>query len=324
MSNEKLDSMMRKITALLSRADHPNTPEEEASSARAMAERLMQKYRIEESELIASGALNDELYKPGSKIIVMCPAESPFYNNYYNMLYYIAQHAGIRLHYKWGSDPDTGVYSLCGVMVGYEADIRFAETLYNNARLIFADRMEPKPKPDLSDMDNVYRLRSAGMERIKIAKIMGWGDTGSATAKVTNLYKKACKARGEEPALTGRGVSVSAYKEAYARAFTNTLYTNLTNARNAAAQEGGAGTLVLADRKERVDEAFYKLYPQLRPDNLPKNRSASASRRSGWTAADQRRYERQFSKAGQAGANAGKRAANEVDVQGRKGPGAIK
>jgi hypothetical protein len=322
MSNEKLDSMMRKINALLNRADHPNTPPEEADSARSMAERLMNKYRIEEEDLIKSGALNDEVSTPGHKIIIVCPADSPYYNTYYTVLHWVGKHCGIRVHHQWGADPESGAYSLLGVLVGYEADIRYAETLFNNARMIFADRMEPKPKPDLSDMDNVYRMRSAGMERIKIAKIMGYGDTNSATAKVTNLYKKACKARGEDPTLTGRGTSVTAYKEAYMTSFTNTLYNNLLNARNAAAQ-GGGGALVLHDRKERVDEAFYQMYPGLRPSNTPATTKGKVSRRSGWTAADERRWRRQQSAAGQAGSNAGKRAANEVNVQGHKAPGRI-
>lgn len=41
MSNDKLENMKRRITALLDRAEHPNTNEHEAASAREKAEELM-------------------------------------------------------------------------------------------------------------------------------------------------------------------------------------------------------------------------------------------------------------------------------------------
>jgi hypothetical protein len=319
MSNQKLDDMMRKVSGLLAKADDPASTEEEADACRATAEKIMRKYRIEESMLIESGALTEEGHTPGSKVVVVCNSDSPYMNTYYAIMDYVTQHTGCRMAYNWGLDPEGGQYSLLATLVGYEADIRFSEALFMNARLIFADRMEPKPKPDLSDEDNVYRLRSSGMERIKIAKVMGWGDTGSATAKVTRLYKAACKARGEDPTLTGRSMSVTAFREAYATGFTAELYSRLYRARNAA---GGGGELVLANRKETVDEAFYRLYPHKRPGKEPV-KATKATKAYRWTAKDEARYRRANGAAGQAGSQAGKRAASEVDVSGRKRPGQL-
>jgi hypothetical protein len=314
----KLDDMMRKITSLLARADHPNTPEPEADSARAMAERLMKKYRIEESELIKSGALIGEQFKPGSKVMPVTPTESPYLQTYWTLAVFIAQHCGVRIANAW--NVIDGVAMLTATLVGYEADIRYAEVLFQNARIIFAERMEPKPDSSLSDEDNVYRMRSAGMERIRIAKLMGYGDTTSATAKVTRLYKKACAARGEDPTLTGRDMSVSVFREEYAASFTSEVWNRLRKARDAADSTGGE--LVLADRKENVDEAFYSLFPHLRPSDVP----ATSSRKVKpfkWTAADQRRAERRAGAAGQAGSRAGKAAAAEIDYGGTKPPGRL-
>lgn len=318
MSNEKLDSMMRKVSGLLAKADDPATTEPEADSCRATAERIMRKYRIEESMLIEAGALNEEVTKPGWKVVTVAPAASPYYNAYYRMMVYVAEHTGCRMAYSWGPSND-GVYSLNVTLVGYESDVRFAEVLFMNARLVFADRMEPKPKADMSDEDNVYRLRSSGMERIKIAKVMGWGDTGSATAKVTRLYKAACKARGEDPTLTGRSMSVTAFRESYQDGFLSELFGRLHRARNAA---GTGGEIVLHNRQETVDEEFYRMYPSKRPSNVPAERG-KVSRRSGWTAKDEARYRRATGAAGMAGSQAGKRAASEVDVSGRKRRGQL-
>jgi hypothetical protein len=303
---------MRKVQALLDRADHPNTPEPEADSCRAKAESLMMKYRIEEEDLRAKGELFTETITPGSKIVTVCAAGSPYYNDYWTIANYVANHVGARIHYKWGVTEDN-VYSLMAVVVGYEADIRFFEALYTGARLVFADRMEPKVDPRLSDEDNVYRLRSAGIERIKIARMMGYGETNSATAKVTNMYKRACKARGEDPVLTGRGTSVTAFKEQYSAGFLSKFHSRLWDARHAV-QTGGTD-LVLHNRKEAVDEAFYQLYPNMRPDNLP-TVTTKRSRKSGWTAKDEARWRRAQSAGGQAGASAGNRAASEVNLGG--------
>lgn len=306
-----LDDMMRKITAMLATADDPATPPEAAANYRAKAESMMRKYRIEETELIQQGGLAHEVNKPGSKVINLTPSSSPFYNTYYNMMIYIAQHTGCRVHYKW--DYIDGAHTLCAVLVGFEADIRFAEVLYQNARLVFADRMEPKVNPNLSDEDNVYRLRSAGIERPRIGEMMGWG--AKSAQKVTTVYKRACKQRGEDPVVVGKGLSVKAFREAYESAFLGELWNRLYHARNAA--DDNSGALVLANRKDMVNEAFYSLYPDMRPSNTPATTKARKGRSRGWTAADERRYMRAMSAGGQAGSSAGKAAASEIDVSSR-------
>lgn len=314
---EKLDAMMSKIKSLIARADHPNTPEAEADTARNMAEKLMNKYRIEESELIESGALVGELSKPGKVEVVISPYASEYMAQYQSMLSYAVSHTGCKMAVGSQWSDESGGSLRIGHVVGYQADVRYAELLFMNAKIVFAERMEPKPNAELGDEENVYRMRSAGMERIRISALMGWGETNSATAKVTRLYKKACAARGEDAALAGRGVSVTVFREAYAQAFVNEFWSRLYNARNAA--DGGGG-LVLADRSENVDEAFYEFYPHLRPvpveRSLGEEKSAKKVRQYRESKADRARRERLYSPAGMAGARAGANAAKEVNVGG--------
>jgi hypothetical protein len=311
----KLDGMMRKIKQMLALADHPNTPEHEADLARANAERLMQKYRIEESELIESGALAGEAVTPGVQDVHVAPWGSEFYNTYWTMLHYIAEHCGVRMAQTTSAYLD-GVSYLTATMVGYEADLRYADVLFTNAKILFGERMEPKPLDSMSDEDNVYRMRSAGMERIRIARLLGYGDTTSATAKVTRLYKKACEARGEHAVLTGKGNSVTAFREAYSLGFVNELFNRLYSARNAV--ESDSKALVLVGRKEAVDEAFYERFPNLRP--IPQNRAIGENNKSKRarqyraTAAEMRRWERLSGPMGQAGNAAGRKAASEVSI----------
>jgi hypothetical protein len=245
------------------------------------------------------------------------PWGSEFYQTYWNLLVYVAQHTGCRFAQAPTAYLD-GVGYLTATLVGYESDLRFADMLFTNAKIVFTERMEPKPLDDMSDEDNVYRMRGAGMERIRIARLMGYGDTGSATAKVTRLYKKACAARGEDAVLTGRSMSVTLFRETYADGFQTEFYSMLYRARNAADQ-GGGGALVLADRKDKVTEAFYDRFPNLRPVKakaIGENVKSKRARQYRQTKADIEREIRRMGPAGRAGASAGRKAANEVDVAG--------
>lgn len=309
VKTDQLDKMMERIRNLLARADHPTANKHEADMCRAQAEKLMAKYRIEEEHLIQSG----DMAVNGINVLFK---EVPVYNYgsqysplYQSLMSYAAHHTGcygVWTGYKDGER--------CITLVGYEADIRYTEVLYNNARLLFADRMEPKVDPSLSDMENVYRLRSAGMERRLVAERMGWEKGG---AKVTRLYKQACEARGEEPVLTGQGTMVADYITGYCEGFKNQFWSDLDRARNAVEAEIQEGGMVLHGRKERIMEAVYQRWPQLRPstDVVRSNNKPVKARK--WTKADEKRWQKANNATARAGAGAGASAAAEVDIKGQ-------
>jgi hypothetical protein len=313
MPNNRLDGMMRKVESLLARADHPNTPEAEAETARRMAETIMAKYKIEEEDLLARGDLKQDDLHVLFKEVHAYPMGTKYADVYRSLMSYAVHHAGcfgVWTGYDWA----TGNRIM--TIVGYEADIRYAEALYMGARLLFADRMEPKVDPSLSDKENVYRLRSAGMERRKVAELMGWVKGG---AKVTRLYKQACEERGEDAALTGRGTSVNDFKDAYTDAFKNEFWSRLWRARSAIDAEVGGG-LVLHGREDRIKEAAYQRWPELRPvpveRGIGEEPKSKATRLHKETAADRKRAQRRYTAGGRAGIVAGRKAASEVDVKG--------
>lgn len=253
---EHSNPMLAKIRSLLDKADSTEFPAE-AEAYRAKAEELMAKYRIEEEELIAKDPMavlpiwgDTELCKAG-----------PFYTEYVTMFHHIAQHCGIKHAAEWGYP--SGTATIFARTVGYESDLRYAEALYTSARMVFSERLEPRLNHNMSEQENVYRLRSAGMERVRISRLM-WGNEDKLNlAKVGRLYKAECKVRDEEPALSGRGVTGAAFREQYAQEFVMTLYRRLYMARDAAGRSGGG--LVLHGRAERVTEEFYVRFPQRRP-----------------------------------------------------------
>lgn len=253
------ESKMATVRALLDTADsyraEGNTAA--ADTYQGKAEALMRKYRIEQEDIIAS---DPAAVKPIQMDMDLAGYGSAYRSQYHAMWHWIAQHCEVL---QWSEYVYTeGGYLLRTHVVGYEEDVRYAEMLFTSARLVFMERLEPKIDPNATDQVNVYRLRSAGLERIRIAYMM-WGNTDKVfLGRVGRLYKAECDARGEQAMLSGRGVTGKAYREQYAEQFVNTLHTRLWQARHAAGEGGG---LVLHGRKERVREAFYTFYPNQRP-----------------------------------------------------------
>lgn len=260
MSDSSNSKIGAKIRAMLDLADSEEAlgHVETAANHRDTAERWMVKYRIEQEEALA---VDPGAAKPINIELDLSGYGSPYRTQYRHIWWYVAQHCEVRQHV---SIPYTEHgYVLRAYAVGYEEDIRYAEMLFTDARMAFQTRLEPKVDPSLSDQVNAYRLRSAGIERIRIAEML-WHNTDKVfLGRVGRLYKAECEARGEEALLSGRGVTGKAYREQYAEQFTATLRSRLWQARQAASVAGGG--VVLHGRKERVNEAYYAFYPDQRP-----------------------------------------------------------
>lgn len=322
VSPEKLDRILDKVRKMMALADDPRTPEHEADNARQRAEQFMMDYRIAEEDLKATGAAPS--MKPMTRVWQAWPGGSPFHTTYSTILSYVIHHAGVRCVADRQRSED-GSWWYVARTVGFESDLRYAEMLYQAARIAFASRMEPKHDERLSDEDNVFAMRNAGIERVRIAVLMGWAqpsDIGNnkwdpaaerrlaaGAARATRVYKVACRTRGVDAVLTGKGTSVKLYREFYASQFTDSLRSRLGRMRDGVDTERGA--LVLKSRKEDVDEAFYREFPSLRPTKSPATRPKQMMAALCRAAKD---AERADSPGGRAGRSAGHRAATEADL----------
>lgn len=321
-----LNAMMAKIQGLLAKADSTEFPDE-ATALRAKAEEIMRKYRIEEEQLIAVDqvAIAPEVHRlwlGSSRDVTRATRTKPgvsFYQQWYDLAYAAGTHAGAMVSYRWGRNEATNEHGIFAVFVGYAGDLRLAEMIYSNARLIFGERVEPKPDPSLSDQINCYRLRSAGIARPRISMLL-WG-TDQKAVKVSDLYKRECALRGETPALDGRGLDAGLYRDQYAAAFVSEFRTRLRLARDAADSIGGS--LVLAGRAERIQEAFWTEFPELRPQpatDVATRETAPATtktrrRKDYWeTAAGRREMARHYSDLAATARGAGRAAAAEVPL----------
>jgi hypothetical protein len=282
----------------------------------------MREYRIAEEDLIAEDL---SAILPISQKITLLERKSEYDHWYNSIFWYIANHCGVRTTTQFVYDRETREIQLQATVVGYASDIRYTEFLWNASRLMFSIKLEPSVDRSLSDQENVYRLRSAGIERNRISKLI-WGDPShSNNSKVTRLYAKACADRGEDLAVAGRNISAKDYREVFARSFAYGIYDRLETARDAADSIGGG--LVLHGRQERVDEAFYTIFPKRRPVPVVEEETESDGKpvkadpdkpvkHRPMSKADRRKIERMhYSETAQRAASAGRSAADEVVIE---------
>jgi hypothetical protein len=316
-----------KIQRLIANAENEALSDEARAAYRAKAEQFMRQYRIAEEEALAT---DPGSAKPITHKITLRQAglgQSDLQSWYASVFASIASHTGVRHVTRYELVPDKG-YAMVATVVGYEGDVRYTEFLWTAAYLMFSTRIDPVWDSTLDEATNIYRLRAAGHERRKIAdQAWGNGNLPAARSKVQRIYVRECRRRGEVPGATGLGYQTDAYRQSYARSFRETLHSRLAEARNAADSIGGV--LVLHGRSDRVNEAFYELFPEYRPSNTPtpdrEPCPKCAKAKSGycrdhnavrWTATDQRRWERMTnSTSARAGAISGRAAAEGVTIE---------
>jgi hypothetical protein len=264
---EKLAKILERVRLMMARADHPNTPVAEADLCRERAERLIAQYRIEEASLGAEDKARMGI-KPTAAWWDVCPLGSEFSMAYRAMASYVLNHVGavgaVSKYETITAEDGTQTTWLRYKVYGFASDLAYGDILWQSIKIGFAGKLEPRYDPSLSDEENVYRMRSAGMERNRIGQAMGWGWEGKAPAKVTRTFKKACEARGESASvLTGKGNNVKTFRRSYADGFASEMFHRLYRLRSATGQN--TTSLVMANRDEVIREAMYQDYPNLRP-----------------------------------------------------------
>lgn len=331
----KLQKVMEQVQLLIARADHPTTPPAEAETARKRADRLMMQYKIES----LTAPQQTDLNAPAWATIICGQQSSEWLNFYASIGEYAARFAGCRTvgEWKWIKEED-GVERQFYVvnLVGFEGDVRYVEMLASSALMAFGSLLEPKFNQEETHAENALRLRKGGMERRRIAEVL-FGSSSSINEqkafnrRVTTMITQEAKRQGtpelvEE--LLGRGNSIKTYRESYASGFYNTLVQRLKKVADERAAFSD-GTLVIANYRDRIDEAFYERYPNRRPkttvgdsrtlgsprENCPKCRQAKSGycREHSYLKPSYAKTQKAFSSAGAA---AGRRAASAVDLGG--------
>lgn len=288
--------MAEKIGKLIAMSEDESLTKEARASYAEKAETLMREYRINEENVISSGAAAAST--PITYKIVLVEGLGLWYSGEFSDAYIriwreIKNHAGLVGHVEYAYDGDNA-RKMVAVGTGYEIDIRLAQFLWTAAHLTFATRIDTKVNPQLSDQLNCYFMRGSGMERRDVAAAL-WGSgpkDGAAHGRVHKLYLAECAARGEQPTVGGKGFQARRYREAYAEGFIDTFGWRLRDARSAV--DSRQGGLVLHGRKERVRDAYWAEFPEKNPnspENIAKRERQEARSAEYWAEREAERHE---------------------------------
>lgn len=318
---DKLNKIMEQIRSLLAVADHPNTNPAESDAFRTRAESLMLKYRIEESQISTEEKALAGI-KPVKRSWRIARYDSEFRNSQWSLAVWAVCHVDGRFSQR--TEWEGNVAWVVMDVYGFESDVMYAEMIFTASRVTFSARLEPSVNPHLSEAENCYRLRAAGMEKHRVANaVFGAAlDNKSAAIKVGRLYKEECARRGEEAVLNRQGKGASTYRRSFAEAFTNGIYSRLLNLRIARSADS-AGELVLASRKSEVDELYYQDHEWARPkvyteEERQEQASARANRKVDGRKLRARKYQERPSN--WQAALMGRDAASRVDLTGGNFP----
>lgn len=318
-----------KIRGLLAMAESAEQigNDHEAAAFRAKAQEWMNRYRVAEEGALAEDPASIE---PTHVNIDFYFRSYEVSSAYLTMAASLARHCEIRINIAVLANMGYRITA-----VGYEGDLRYFEFLWTSAHLMFATKIDAHWQPERSVAENIFFMRQAGIKRAEIADAAGWdGRKAADRSKVQRQYLAEAARRGEAAAATGLGFQAKDYRRAYADAFTTRLERRLREARDAANSVGGV--VVLSGRADRVDEAFYLLFPKRRPStevvaSVPtKECERCAKAKSGacrqhpnyrWTAAMEARWQRQqYGASASAGRASGRQAADGVVLRGTASP----
>lgn len=273
--------VLDRVRKLIERATHPATPEHEAESAQAMADKMMVDYAIEQADLDASRPAEMRT-KPEVLRMEMCGANSPFKEQLYQLSGNLAGLCRLEAVYhglksRWGADM---------TLVGYPADLRYFQMLYTSLFLQLHANLEPKLDPEKGLDENVYILHEAGvsyrrMVHMLFPEIPHYRDAEIKKygGRCKSAYRRWCKKIGEEPRAI---MSPVTYQRNFAIGFVNRISYRIATMMMDR-PTSGALALRYESVKEKHDELFPKLGKPLKSKEIRYNHEA---RVAGQEAAD--------------------------------------
>lgn len=270
------ERVLEQVRHLIAKIDHPNTPDAERELCRERADRLMLRYAIDRARL-EERMTDDQRETPTKVVIDLGRSYEAGMSEAKITLDRLAETNRCRAVYltdarvvENSEDRIAHPHARMGVY-GFAADVAFVEMMWTSISLAFAAAVHPRWDEQLSEGENIRRLKGAGYKWERVAEMGGfdWPDGG----KMKRIYLRHLRAIGaeEERVSTQRH---DAFRASFITAFYDRLQGRLRDMRDARKQEmadyeretGTVGSaLVLADRSHAVDEKLYGDYPALRP-----------------------------------------------------------
>jgi hypothetical protein len=296
----ELSKTLKTIRGLIAKAESLEalgTPEnlKEADSFRVKADELMQRYAIEEWQLLkdAPSAIKPERVK-----IDIGAGDFPFLSQMATLVNVVAKFCSCTSMWMtgtgWGS---AGRQEYCYVY-GYASDLRYFELLFTTLYLHMSGAIFPQPESGKSLGENAYDLHHAGMNWFDIAKAMGWRKVPSEPGEprdvyvnrftgerlswsrsigaIKTAYKREVERRGEEAVRIPPASKLRTYQLNAAEGYLNRLHRRF---QAIAGQRGAGSALVLADKSQNIAAMVAEKHPDAKSmgaENFKYNAAAYA------------------------------------------------
>lgn len=285
MAEQKI---MTRIMRLMERANHPETPEAERVACMDRAEEMMARHMIDRMDL-----------KPESTSKVVADTwdimwgdiDGEFRYHVQDLVLMVVKHCGIRVHPDIGYARDENGRTEMPLrkrfkLVGFPEDMMYADQIWFRVFKEFVSNISPKWDASKPLAENVYQFARAGLS---------WGQIHSAAsnaredryglpellngggAKLRNLYREECQRRGEEYNKTR---THEAYRATFVQSYSATIGRRLRDMRDSAKEhiaDNDKFAVALRSTQERVDEEFYRLYPEYDPAVIRRMKDAEAA-----------------------------------------------
>jgi hypothetical protein len=167
------DKLLARVRAMVERAEHPDTPPEEADTARRMADALMHKHAIDRA-MLNQKSPKAEQEKPDAITLRLCDAGNPLLVQFSMLSVSVARHTRCEVVLLPSHD-----FSPTRIRVfGFKSDLDYFQILYTTILMHMSGIFFPKPEDDMSLEENLLRLRSLGLNWLQMAEVYGWRKTG--------------------------------------------------------------------------------------------------------------------------------------------------
>lgn len=281
-------SIIQRVQKLLERAGHPETPEAEARLCEEKAEQLMAQHRIDQMDLtpeeksrITKSHWDIHVGDSGSDA-------TEFYSAIFTMLQSVLTHCGVRVHprvsYAKREDGRTDWNVRRIQLVGFPEDITYAENIWFTVFKTFVLNVNPRWDTTIGFDENVYNMIRAGynMRQTQDMAYAARDDHYGLPKRehkshpmIGKALKREVERRGEEWHVNKK--SQSTWRSSFARSYTSTIGMRLRELRAKAEEtvsDAEKFALAVRDTKERVDEEFYRLFPEFDPEVKRRMREA--------------------------------------------------
>jgi hypothetical protein len=266
----KREDLLRKVRALLVKANDRAVTPAEADAFRAKADELMIAYAIEEFELHKG----DENVKPVLRYVDFnwfwdSEFEQSVRTSMWQMMLGVYNHCRIRVVPEKYRPSGDGM-----PVIGFDTDLDYADLLFTSLMLQLATATNPKPTRAISYEENLEAMHSAGITWPEIARRMvaadffppGW--TGGKTLrqiehKMTRDYRNWAAEHGHERPYPTWQKHRRSFAAGFVTSVGQRLYEMSQRNKAQTSSDGNPYALIIRDIYEVVKAEALNIFPDL-------------------------------------------------------------